>query len=378
MFTRIFLFLLLLTFYTCTRSDRIQYEAVQSIDTTEGYQQYLRNNPDSRFLNEVKDKLYRTAYVKTVETNTAKAYDDYIRKYPESPYLEDLIQKKEDVLVAEVFKEVQAKNTLQGYINFVTKYPKHDLTKEATKSILRKHNQLNITPSGGKNESTELSGLLLEDIAKLTPEQIAALIKSIQQKQPKTASSRTPNERPPSTQIGELSAQAPLSFPLPPGFVEEPTAVSPDEQATPFLKEADLQEGAPQALAEAQISGTQSQVQTGAQILDADSQTPPEQRSDLVDNTPIDFRTSNTPNKILYGKAFVSSAPRVIHKEFSFFIRGQFSTRLGVLEAVLGCFCCILFINAAICSGVSFAISSKSKPDNSVDSFLPPEGVIFS
>ena len=98
MFTRIFLFLLLLTFYTCTRSDRIQYEAVQSIDTTEGYQQYLRNNPDSRFLNEVKDKLYRTAYVKTVETNTAKAYDDYIRKYPESPYLEDLIQKKEAVL----------------------------------------------------------------------------------------------------------------------------------------------------------------------------------------------------------------------------------------------------------------------------------------
>ena len=89
MFTRIFLFLLLLTFYTCTRSDRIQYEAVQSIDTTEGYQQYLRNNPDSRFLNEVKDKLYRTAYVKTVETNTAKAYDDYIRKYPESPYLEE-------------------------------------------------------------------------------------------------------------------------------------------------------------------------------------------------------------------------------------------------------------------------------------------------
>ena len=142
MYTRIFLFLLLLTFYSCRSISRIRYEAAQSAGTVESYQQFIRDNPKSRFLEDAEDKLYKTAYVKAVEENTAKAYDDYIRKYPESSYLEDLIEKKEDTLIAEVFKEAQEENTLQGYIDFVTKYPEHDLAKEATKSILNKQKQL--------------------------------------------------------------------------------------------------------------------------------------------------------------------------------------------------------------------------------------------
>ena len=130
MYTRIFLFLLLLTFYSCRSISRIRYEAAQSAGTVESYQQFIRDNPKSRFLEDAEDKLYKTAYVKAVEENTAKAYDDYIRKYPESSYLEDLIEKKEDTLIAEVFKEAQEENTLQGYIDFVTKYPEHDLAKE--------------------------------------------------------------------------------------------------------------------------------------------------------------------------------------------------------------------------------------------------------
>ena len=92
MFIRVCLFLLLISFcYACARSDRIQYESAQSIDSVEGYQQFLRKNPDSRFADDVQKQLYKAAYVKTVETNTAEAFDEYIRKYPESPYFQEAL-----------------------------------------------------------------------------------------------------------------------------------------------------------------------------------------------------------------------------------------------------------------------------------------------
>ena len=345
MYTRIFLFLLLLTFYSCRSISRIRYEAAQSAGTVESYQQFIRDNPKSRFLEDAEDKLYKTAYVKAVEENTAKAYDDYIRKYPESSYLEDLIEKKEDTLIAEVFKEAQEENTLQGYIDFVTKYPEHDLAKEATKSILNKQKQLQSKPTkptkSSESSLADITKLTPDQISNLSPEQIDAIIKRIQQQQPpKTASNITPVAQPPSAQIKELVAQAPLAFPLPTGFVEEPTAVDPNKRQA-LSRKADLQEGQPQTQAKARIVEGQPQIQAEAGIVEgqpqiqakagivegqpqiqAEGQTSAEQYGDFLDDTPIGLRSPGTPNKILYGKAFVSPrAPRVIHKEFSFFIR---------------------------------------------------------
>ena len=75
----------------------IEYKPICTIyrQLEQGYQQFLRKNPDSRFAYDVQKQLYKAAYLKTVETNTAEAFDEYIRKYPESPYLENLIRKKE-------------------------------------------------------------------------------------------------------------------------------------------------------------------------------------------------------------------------------------------------------------------------------------------
>ena len=357
MFIRVCLFLLLISFcYACARSDRIQYESAQSIDSVEGYQQFLRKNPDSRFADDVQKQLYKAAYVKTVETNTAEAFDEYIRKYPESPYLENLIKKKEAVLIAEVFKEVQEADTLRAYVDFVTKYPESDLAKESTKNILSKQLELGVKPSENVGSATEsslgdITKLTPEEISKLPPEQISAFIKSLQQQPPKTASRRLPVAQTPSAQIGELTAQAPLLLPPQAGFIEEPAASSPNRQKSPSIK-ADLQENPqfevkagilekepqnqvraeildkkPQIKAEAKISDTNGKISSivpdaDVKTPDAENQTLPEQYSDLVDNTAISFRSPSTPDKILYGRAFIpAQAPRVIHKEFSFFIK---------------------------------------------------------
>ena len=334
--------LLLITVYSCTRSTRIQYESVSSADTTEGYQKFLRKNPESSFTEDAKDKLYRAAYIQTIEKNTAEAYDEYIRKYPDSPYLDDLIKQKENTLIYAVFEEVKEQNTLQGYINFVTKYPEHDLAKEATKSIL--NIQLNLTekPSSNSIDGVDIRKLTLEQISQLTPEQIERLIKNLQQQPPKSASRTFPVAQPPSVQLGELTANAPIFFPPETGFIEAPTAANPkktipskraDLQTTQpqFQAKATIPELQPQNRVEAQITEPKPQAeakigktkpQTKAQITDIEGQTSPEKYSDLVDDTIVSFRTPNTTDKILYGKAFGSSrAPRVIHKEFSFFIK---------------------------------------------------------
>ena len=107
MFIRVCLFLLLISFcYACARSDRIQYESAQSIDSVEGYQQFLRKNPDSRFADDVQKQLYKAAYVKTVETNTAEAFDEYIRKYPESPYFRGSSPNKTKLSIKKASKKL--------------------------------------------------------------------------------------------------------------------------------------------------------------------------------------------------------------------------------------------------------------------------------
>ena len=136
---KFFPFLLLFFLFSCTSAERLQFETVKRINLPNYYKKFLNDFPNSFYEEEVLHLLEYAELNEALTIGTEESYNKFIQENPSSPHLPIIIKAKEDFLIEKIFKEIKAEDTLQGYSNFVSKYPKHNLSKVAEKLIYQKH-----------------------------------------------------------------------------------------------------------------------------------------------------------------------------------------------------------------------------------------------
>jgi hypothetical protein len=111
---------------------------VQAADSIEAYEEYLKNNPDSRFLMETEDRL-ETLYIEKARDEGVPGYDAYLERFPEGHQREDAIGERE----AHLFVWAEETNTNEGWERFQKEYPKPAKERRSkVKNMLKVHKYL--------------------------------------------------------------------------------------------------------------------------------------------------------------------------------------------------------------------------------------------
>ncbi len=87
---RLSVILSLMLFIVSCASVVSQYTKTREIDTIEAYEEFIKNYPDSEFVNEAKKRIEELEDFEVAKTkNTIDSYRAFINKYPESEYVKE-------------------------------------------------------------------------------------------------------------------------------------------------------------------------------------------------------------------------------------------------------------------------------------------------
>ena len=93
---------------------------VQSADTIEAYEEFLTNNPDTRFKMEAEDRL-ETLYLEKARTDGGlEGYDKYLERFPEGNQIETAHTERE----GQLFVICERENTKESWQRWLDEYPK--------------------------------------------------------------------------------------------------------------------------------------------------------------------------------------------------------------------------------------------------------------
>src|SRR5262245_9797106 len=71
---------------------------VEKANTIEGYESYLRDHPDSTYKPQAEAKLAKLYLEKARAAKTLEAYDEFVTKFPKSSLVKDAMKERKEFL----------------------------------------------------------------------------------------------------------------------------------------------------------------------------------------------------------------------------------------------------------------------------------------
>jgi hypothetical protein len=87
---RISVLLIVLCFLMVGCGEKHQYNKAKKENTFESYNRFIKEFPDSKYINEFKDKILTIEYEKAKKEANEKSYNAFLQKYPNSRYSEEI------------------------------------------------------------------------------------------------------------------------------------------------------------------------------------------------------------------------------------------------------------------------------------------------
>jgi hypothetical protein len=100
------------------------WEAARRLDTVAGYNQFLRDHPNSPRQTEAKERM---DYLRVTTYRTIEVFEEFERRYPNSPLLANLREQVESLY----FAKAREANTPSGYAAFLRAYPSGEYAARA-------------------------------------------------------------------------------------------------------------------------------------------------------------------------------------------------------------------------------------------------------
>lgn len=124
-------------------AQRGKYKKACEQNTIESYQEFLNNNPGSKYTQDIKFKSFYLEISKAIEENNVNGYEKFLEKYPASLYSNLFIDKIELINMEQLLPEIyvnEVKNTTIENIftfknNYFDKYKNTDFIKKITPEI---------------------------------------------------------------------------------------------------------------------------------------------------------------------------------------------------------------------------------------------------
>ncbi len=112
---------------------------IQAADNIAGYEGYLTEHPEGRWVMEANSRLETLYLEKAKEEASLEAYDVYLDRFPEGALRERGLSERESFL----FTWANDTNTMESWTKFLDEYPKADKKrKAAAKNMLKVHEYL--------------------------------------------------------------------------------------------------------------------------------------------------------------------------------------------------------------------------------------------
>lgn len=124
------LFFLCLLILACDNGKK-DYEKTQQANTIQTYEEFIQKHPDSKFVEDAKEKLDSLRYEMVTSKDNADAYEDFIKKHPDSKY----VSKANNILDSLRFSKVESIDSLEIYLSFLENYPHSAFTDKAKHRI---------------------------------------------------------------------------------------------------------------------------------------------------------------------------------------------------------------------------------------------------
>ena len=100
------------------------WAAARRSDTVASYNQFIRDHPDSRFIEQAKERM---DYLRVKTFQTVEVYEEFSRRHPKSELLPELQETVEPLF----FERARRSNTPRAYSEFLTLYPDGKLRAKA-------------------------------------------------------------------------------------------------------------------------------------------------------------------------------------------------------------------------------------------------------
>jgi len=104
------------------------WEATRRLDTVAGYNQFIRDHPDSGYVGDARERM---AFLRVKTYNTVETFEDFRKRYPKSRYMPELLQLVEPLF----FDQARRQNTVYAYRDFLRMYPEGALAAKAVGNL---------------------------------------------------------------------------------------------------------------------------------------------------------------------------------------------------------------------------------------------------
>lgn len=121
---------LLLLLAACGGPDR-EWQETKEKDVADGYQDFLKKYPDSKFSEEARQRLEKLEWERTASGGTRADYLEFARKHADSPYTAEALAKLEAI----DWQEAKAEDSAKRYEEYLSKYPAGQNSENAVKRI---------------------------------------------------------------------------------------------------------------------------------------------------------------------------------------------------------------------------------------------------
>ncbi len=104
------------------------WEATRRLDTVAGYNQFIRDHPDSSY---VADARERMAFLRVKTYGTIEVFEEFRKRYPKSRLMPELLVIVEPLF----FEKARVANSPQSYRQFLAMYPEGALVEKAVGNL---------------------------------------------------------------------------------------------------------------------------------------------------------------------------------------------------------------------------------------------------
>jgi outer membrane protein assembly factor BamD (BamD/ComL family) len=104
-----------------------KWEIAVEQNTLEGFKTFVKNYPDSQFKEKAEEKIIDLKYNQVIQEDKIEIYKEFLVEYPSNKYTEiinDHIGKK--MLIQKEYEEALKLNDIENYDNFLKKYPNNE------------------------------------------------------------------------------------------------------------------------------------------------------------------------------------------------------------------------------------------------------------
>jgi len=111
--------------------DSLRFSQASEKDSISTYQEFIDTYPESRFIKKAMYMIDSLQYAEADAKNNITSYSEYIRNHPDSKFVPEAKENIEKL----VFITVKANDLIQGYKQFMEDYPESAYAEEAKRRI---------------------------------------------------------------------------------------------------------------------------------------------------------------------------------------------------------------------------------------------------